>query len=246
MPLFRKPVEFRFPDPKEDRVAVVGTTGSGKSTFALWLLAESADFHKKPWVLVDYKGERIIQRLVSNKDAERISVRSDPPRTPGLYVLTPDPSEMELMAQWLWKVWRRGKIGLFFDEVTMVPNFRGEADTGGPLQSILNQGRSKEIPLYALAQRPSKVNLSIFTEAQFISEFYLMRKEDRERVLSYVPSEDEKFAAQNKNWTLAEHWSLWFDAKRRKSFILHASPPANQVLDIFSARVYREVHAKIA
>src|SRR5208282_198560 len=81
---------FRFPGP-QDRVTINGMTGSGKSTFALWLFAECADYNKKPWILVDFKGEHIISHIVTEKLAEIISIRDAIPKQPGVYVVRPDP-----------------------------------------------------------------------------------------------------------------------------------------------------------
>lgn len=235
MALFRKPNRFEFPG-SSDRVAIVGSTGEGKSTFALWLFSESADFEKKPWILIDYKGEKIIDKILANKDAVRIQVKNDPPKQPGIYVVKPDPERPEEMAAFMWKVYRRGKTGMFFDELSMVPEFKGAAGGGGPLKAILTQGRSKEIPVYGLVQRPVDVNLHAFSEANFISEFYLKKRADRERVLEYLPDDEPVFENQK---PLPRHWSRWWDDKRRVALILKPSPGAAQILDTIAIRVER-------
>src|SRR5271154_686065 len=80
---------FIYPVPR-DRVTINGMTGSGKSTFALWLFGESADFDKKPWVLLDYKGEVLIQSLLTEDLAERLDLNQSIPTRPGIFVVTPD------------------------------------------------------------------------------------------------------------------------------------------------------------
>lgn len=235
MPLFRKPDEFEFPGPT-DRVAIVGATGEGKSTFAFYLFAVSADFDKKPWFLVDYKGEVIIKKLLAERDATLISLEKPPPKKPGIYVVKPDPEKPSEMASWLWKVYRAGNAGLFFDELSMVPEFKGAAGGGGPLKSILTQGRSKNIPVYGLVQRPVDVNLHTFSEANFIGEFYLKKTADRDRVREYIPDGDPIFYDDK---PLPRYWSRWWDDKRRKSYILRPAPPETQILDTIAARVYR-------
>lgn len=234
MRLFRGPRNFEFPGP-DDRVAIAGATGSGKSTFGLWLLAEGADFDKKPYVLVDYKGEVIINELLASGVARKIELHESAPKTPGIYVLKPGPQDQEEMATWLWKVWRSGKVGLFFDELSMVPNFDGAGRTGGPLKSILTQGRSKEIPVYGLTQRPVGVNISVFSEAQFIVAFKLKKTSDKERVAEYIPDDVKLF--DKRAPTLPPHWSRWWDDKRDIALTLRPSPPAETVLDIFETRV---------
>jgi hypothetical protein len=231
----QKKSEFEFPGP-QDRVVVVGSTGSGKSTFALYLFAESADFDKKPWILVDYKGERIIDALLREKDAELIKIDKDPPKVPGIYVLKPDPESQHAMADFLWKVYRRGKTGMFFDELSMIPEFKGVASSGGPLKAILTQGRAKNIPVYGLVQRPVEVNLHTFSEAQFISEFYLKKRADRDRVREYLPDDEPIFEDES---LLPKHYSRWWDDHRRVALILKPGPDAPAILDIIAARVHR-------
>lgn len=221
--------DFRFPGPR-DRVTINGMTGSGKSTFAMWLFAMSADFDKKPWILVDYKGEDIISAI---KGVVQIKPSDAPPKKPGVYVLHPGPHDTEEMKNFLWKVWKQGKTGLFFDEVYMVPEFKGDAGSGGPLKAILTQGRSLEIPVYALAQRPVDVNRHVYTEATFYSSFRLRSRKDYERILDFVP-EDKIWSDER---PLPDHWSKWYDAPRNVSFILKPSPPSDVILDLIDERL---------
>jgi DNA helicase HerA-like ATPase len=233
MALFSRAQSFEFPA-NNDRVAIVGSTGQGKSTFALWLIAESADYDRKPWVIVDYKGETIVNEMIRRKLATIIPIDKPVPKEAGIYVLQPSPHEADEMAAWLWEVWRRGKIGLVFDELYMVPEFKGKAGTGGPLKSILTQGRSKEIPVYGLSQRPVDVNVHVFSEAQFIVEFYLKRKEDIIRVRSYVPEDDKVFYSKK---TLPRHWCKFWDDKRQVALLVKPCPNAEIILDIFEVRL---------
>lgn len=243
-PLFRstRPSrDFYFPGP-DDRVSINGKTGSGKSTFAFWLFAESADFDRKPWVIVDNKAvpEEIPQKLLNEEDAKLIKVKDAPPRAPGIYVIRPKHSDASAFAAWLWKAHDRGNIGLIFDELYMVPDFKNEGSSGGgPLKAILTQGRSKHIPVYGLTQRPVDVNLFMFSEAEFISVFYLKRREDRQRILSYVPDDDPQVAKIFDNRRLPDRWSRWYDDTRDIAQILHPAPPPKDILDTIALRVHR-------
>jgi hypothetical protein len=69
------------------------------------------------------------------------------PRKPGLYRMRVDPQDEDNLEQWLWDVWKRGNIGLFIDEVALVPQKHA-------FKAILRQGRSKLIPVIACTQRP--------------------------------------------------------------------------------------------
>src|SRR5271156_923559 len=129
---------FTFPGPR-DRVTINGMTGSGKTTFALWLFAESADFDRKPWIFLDYKREVLIQKMLAEDMAQELKVSARIPDKPGVFVVMPDPREPGSVADFLWNVYEKGKCGVFLDEATMVPELRGEKNTGGPFQSILSQ-----------------------------------------------------------------------------------------------------------
>ena len=220
---------FKFPE-KNDRVTVMGMTGSGKSTFAMWLFAESADFNLKPWVLVDFKGEDIITRI----PVEELRLGSRLPSKPGIFRLHPDPRAVGDVEDWLWKAWERGNIGLMFDEAYMLPEFKGAANSGGAFKAILTQGRSKNIPVYVLAQRPVDLNRHVYSENTFLSLFRMKSSKDFEKVLDSVPDDETVWNADVK---LAEHWSRWYDARRNVSFIMKPCPPPDDVLNLIMARL---------
>lgn len=234
MALFPSRREFEGPGPT-DRVAIVGTTGEGKTVFAMWLFSEYADFDKKPWVLVDYKGEILFDEMMRAKDAELIALDKPPPERPGIYVVKPRPREPDRMADFIWNVYERGNCGLVFDELSMVPEFKGAAGGGGPLKSVYTQGRSKRIPVWGLVQRPVDVNLHAFSEADFIAEFYLKKRADRDRIDEYIPDDDPIFTPRRK--PLERRWCRWWDDKRRISLVLKAAPPPKESLDTIAHRV---------
>jgi hypothetical protein len=228
--------KFEFPGPR-DRVAIVGGTGEGKTQFGLWSVAESADFDKKPWFFFDYKREDpIFERLIASEDARIARLDKPPPLEPGLYIVQPDPERPDLVANYLWNIYRRGHTGLFFDEMSMLPEYRGAASTGGPVKAILTQGRSKEMPVYALVQRPVDVNLHTFSEAQFLAVFYLKKKEDRKRIAEYLPDDEPIFEDER---PLPRYYCRWWNDKKRMALILRPAPDANMILQIFNIRIAR-------
>jgi hypothetical protein len=235
-------VSFDFPGPR-DRVTVNGMTGSGKTTFAMWLFAESADFHKKPWIFVDYKRETIIQQALGEGLFEPLAVDARMPKKPGIYVVEPNPREGQgPVIDFLWRVYDAGRIGLFLDEATMIPELRGEANSGGPFQSILSQGRSKEIPTYVLAQRPVNVNLMVYTECNYYSAFKLKSKEDLKKVTNDIPEQSEGYTrvwSPGPNLFLPKYkyWSRWYDAQRNVSLLIQPSPGAEKILDRLAERI---------
>jgi len=229
---------FRFPGPR-DRVTINGMTGSGKSTFALWLFAESADFDKKPWIMIDFKKEELIGQALSEGMFRERDVGAEIPAKPGVYVVRHNAREgMARVVDFLWAVYERGRVGLFLDEASMLPELRGEANSGGPFQSILSQGRSKEIPAWVLAQRPVNINNMVFTENQFYSAFELAGEDDFKKITKHIPKHSADYdRVWDSERILPDHWSRWYDRGAKRSFILRPCPPSEKILDILAKRL---------
>ena len=230
--------DFQFPGPR-DRVTINGMTGSGKSTFALWLFAESADFDKKPWILIDYKGEDIIQSALKEEIFASLPIGDHIPKKSGIYVVMPDAKAgVGPVAEFLWRVYDSGNVGLFLDEATMIPELRGEGNSGGPFQSILSQGRSKRIPCWVLAQRPAHLNLMVLSENNYYCAFLLRSKKDLEKVTDNIPESSRDFErVWSPTLSLDRYWSRWYDVAQNRSFLMRPSPSADKILDILSHRV---------
>lgn len=168
-----------------DRTIIVGQTGSGKTVFGVWLLSLQ-NIHAQPWVIIDYKRERLFRQLGRHAYRSILTPSSAAPVKPGLHLIQPFESDDEAMDDFLWRVWRRGGIGLFIDEGMMIPAGRGSA-----MRAILTQGRSKRIPIIALSQRPVEIDRFFFSESQFFAEFFLVDREDRKTVARYTPIEPD-------------------------------------------------------
>src|SRR5271166_4311466 len=120
--------QFIFPGPR-DRVTINGMTGSGKSTFALWLFAEIGDYLKKPWLILDFKGEDLITQATVEGMFEPLDIGARIPKKPGVYVVRHNARDGQgPVIEFLWRVYDAGSTGLFVDEATMIPEVRGEAN----------------------------------------------------------------------------------------------------------------------
>lgn len=219
---------FRLPDSSE-RVTINGRTGSGKTVFAAWLLSEAANFDEMPWTIIDYKGDNLLAAL----PAKRSRMQDGPPKEPGLYYMRPSPHQSDEMEDWLWKVWRKGAHGLFIDEGYMIPERRGRASTGGPFKTILTQGRSLQIPVYTLSQRPVDLNKHVFTEADFYACFHLNNKDDRDKITSYIHDND----VWDMDKRLPQYYSRWYDVKADFSAILKPVPSLRSIMRRFDERI---------
>jgi hypothetical protein len=205
-----------LPGPR-DRLAVIGRTGSGKTHFGLWALS-LANWDKVPWVVADYKGDDLIKQIPR---LEEIKVTGAAPRHPGLYVVRPTPLEGADVEALLWRIWKRGRTGVFVDEAHILP------DKGG-LQAILTQGRSKGIPAIVLTQRPSWVSRFVFSEADYYSVFHLNDQRDRKTVAAFVPVDIERPLPPRNSW--------YHDVSANRAYRMTPAPPRAAILETFRER----------
>lgn len=246
-PSFLPPRRERAPEPSgfegpgpQDRVTIVGMTGSGKSTFAMWLFSEYADFQRKPWIFIDYKGEPLIAQARAEKMVKPLNINSQLPDVPGIWVVRaeanhgPDPMNAFLM-----NVYNHGNIGIIIDETTMLPNTRGDGNTGGPYQTLLSQGRSKTIPVWSLSQRPAFINRMAFTENNYFCAFRLKSEDDNDKVMREIPkrSENYDYVWDEDIWYPKGHYSRWYDANRDINYRLRPCPPPEEILNKLFERV---------
>ncbi len=221
MPL-TKPV-FRLP-PADSRTVVIGATGSGKTTFGMWLLSH-ARFDKRPWVFVDFKREQMLDRIGWPPLIELKMGRL--PKKKGLHVLAPRADQDEEVEDWLWKVWTKGNIGLFFDEVSLVPD-------KSALRAIMRQGRSKVIPVISCTQRPVDVPREVFTEANFVSMFRMQDIRDVKTIEGFTGLRDLQKP-------LERRWSRWYDAERNQLILLKPVPDQDTIVARFREALPRHL-----
>lgn len=202
---------------RRDRLSIMGRTGSGKTHFGVWALSKQ-NWPSVPWVIIDYKHDELIADL----PAEEIRVTSKLPRKPGLYLVHPRPDEDSAVENLLWRIWEKGRTGVFVDEAHILP------DAGG-LQAILTQGRSKNIPAIIVSQRPVRVNRFVFSEADFLSTFHLNDKRDRKTVAEFLPADLERSP-------LPARHSWYYEVARDRMWRMRPAPNAAEILDTFDAR----------
>lgn len=200
----------------EDRTVVMGQTGSGKTIFGAWLLSLQ-NMEKRPWVAMDFKEEELWDR-VGSPPMRPLRLNQMPGKR-GLYRLPVYPGQEEQLEDWLWKVWRRGNIGLFCDEVTLIPKWNA-------FKAVLRQGRSRLIPVIACTQRPFDCPREVFTESRVKVIFQLDDEEDYKRVKQFT-------GRSNIDKPLPRHCAYWYDSQRRALLTLKPAPaPATIARDI--------------
>lgn len=190
-----------------DRTAVIGATGTGKTVFGAWLLSKQR-FDKRPWIALDFKNE-VLWDEVGTPPIRELKLGSMPGKR-GLYRMSVDPGEDERLEDWLWKVRRKGNIGLFIDEVSLIPQ-------KAAFKAILRQGRSLNIPVIACSQRPVDVDREVFSEANYVSVFRLDDIRDYKIIKGFT-----RDAPIEK--PLPAHWSYWYDKKTFSCLTLRPVP----------------------
>jgi hypothetical protein len=208
---------FRLPGAR-DRLAVMGRTGSGKTHFATWALSRQ-NWPHVPWVVIDYKYDPLIGEIPGLEEIGLADRRL--PKQPGVYVAHPRPDEIDEVEAFLWRVWRRGRTGVFVDEGHILPD-------KGALQALLTQGRSKSIPVIALTQRPAWVNRFVFSEADYFSAFHLNDQRDRKTIASFLPVDLERPLPARHSW--------YYDVGRDRAFRMLPVPGKQSILDTFDQR----------
>ena len=205
------PPVFRFPG-GSDRTVIIGPTGSGKTVAGAWLLSRQR-FDRRPWVALDFKGEEFWD-LVGDPPMRPLRLGKLPAKT-GLYRLQVHPGQEDELESWLWQVWRHENIGLFCDEVSLIPQRHA-------FKAVLRQGRSKLIPVISCTQRPVDCEREVFTESQFRMCFGV--EDDRD-----YPIVRGLFREQDIRQPLPERWSYWYDARARTGLTLKPVPPPDTI-----------------
>jgi DNA helicase HerA-like ATPase len=210
--------------PRHDkRTAVIGSTGSGKTQFAVWLLS-LRDFDKRPWVIFDFKGDQLIEEI----GATEISIFGAPPSKAGLYVVRPIPElHDKQVVDFLWKCWRKGNIGIYIDEGYML-GARNPA-----LNACLTQGRSKYIEMIILSQRPVWMSKFVFSEANYFAIFNLTLEDDRNFVSGYIGG--------HKINLLPKYHCLWYDVDNQQATVFSPVPDRDTLIENFHRKLKKRV-----
>lgn len=216
---------FRLPG-HDARTVVIGATGSGKTTFGGWLLAQQ-NMTARPWVIFDYKGEELFD-LVGEQTIRPLGV-GEMPGKQGLYLTAPLPGQDDAVEAMLWALWKRGNVGVFADETALFPH-------QAAFKAILRQGRSKRIPLIACTQRPVDVEREVFSEAGYVALFRLDDIRDLKTVGGFARAMDIDAGEQ-----LPEHWCHWYDKAQFATWTIKPVPDKPEVARMIRAAVPRKL-----
>lgn len=201
-----------------DRLAVIGRTGSGKTQAAAWHLS-GKDFKAQPWVILNTKGDPFLNEIADIEGVQAIDI-TDTPGDEGLYITSPLPSQGIEIDAFLRRCWLKQNIGVYIDEGYMI-------DLTDGLNALLTQGRSRQIPMIVLSQRPAWLSKFVFSEADYIQLFHLQNSDDRKNVAKFVPFDPR--------WRLQQFHSYWYNVGKNEIVQFAPVPDRETILDNFRA-----------
>lgn len=212
---------MRLPNDSQ-RLTIYGMTGSGKTIAALWHLSFRS-YTTRPWVIVNSKGDETIDSIPYTKELDL----KDTPKKPGIYIVRPVPEvDDEKLDALFWRIWERGKIGVYIDEGYMMPR------KSSAFKAMLTQGRSKSIPMITLSQRPVWMSRFVISEADFHQVFFLSDTADRDVIQRFIPYD----ITENR---LPKYHSYYYDIADDDFTPLAPVPKPATILETFERRLKR-------
>lgn len=208
----------------EDRSIVIGRTGSGKTFVGLWLLSKQ-NITEQPWIVIDYKRDKNIARIPY---AQHISV-GDLPEFPGVYIVQPLVTKEAYieMEQYLTDIWEHENIGIYIDEGKMLANSTA-------LEMILIQGRSKNVPVITLTQRPVGISREAFSEAQYVLVFPNHDKRERKTIAEFTPLFNSGSLAEH---LLPPYHFYYYDVVSNELVTMKPVPQLDDILRTFEEKL---------
>lgn len=225
---------MRLPDNSQS-ILVIGKNGSGKSRAAVWHLAQKP-LDRFPWIVLNHKNEELIDSIPG---AQMVDMNFTP-KKPGLYIYHPIPEkDDEAVTDLIWRIYEREKIGVYIDEGYMI-NPRDKAMT-----AIYTQGRTKQIPIITLSQRPSLINRFAVSEAGFYQVFYLSDKRDREKVDAFIPDAPLNklmLSVPGVGRPLPDYHSVYYDVAKDELVIMAPVPDDDTILSLFENKLKKTIN----
>jgi hypothetical protein len=210
-----------------DRLTIVGRTGTGKTLAATYHLS-NADFDRKPWIVYDFKREKLFSQI---SRAREIAI-GEIPKHPGVYVVRPNMLEGtdEAIEGHLMGIWEHENVGLYIDEGYMI----GQRSAG--LRAIYTQGRSKHIPVITLSQQPVWVSRFAISEADFYQVFDLNDTMHQKVIRRFVPIDE--FGK------LKPYHSYYYDVGNNTLIEMKPVPPASELVGRIDDRLKLQVNRR--
>ena len=211
---------MRLPNDQQ-RILILGRTGSGKTQAAQWHLSHRR-FDLMPWVVYNFKTDESIDSIPRARDLELHEI----PTRPGIYITHPTPDEEYSVERQMWEIWKRGDMGVYVDEGYMVGR------NNKAFRALLTQGRSKQIPMIFLTQRPVWLDRFAVSEADFYQVFALNHVKDRKAIAEFLPA-----GRTNLDAKLPAYHSWYYDVADDDVRILKPVPSLETIHATFDRRL---------
>ncbi len=177
-----------------ERVAIIGTTGSGKTVLSKHLLKKQNRI-----VFIDPKHTLKIDGAKVSR-SWKVPLFSDS----FSFIIRPRRGEDERLAEFLHKLFKMGRVTIYIDELSSIVDFFPEATM--ELEDIVRTGREKGVAVWAAMQRPRHIPLLFLSESEVFFVFRLRTGDDRKHVAGFVGIEEV-----NKKMPLLDFWFIRAD-----------------------------------
>jgi hypothetical protein len=187
-----------------ERMFICGRTGSGKTTEALYQLAQRS-IDTMVWVIISFKPDPLLRGVPVTAP---LSLGDPVPELPGLYIAEgtiEDAAPGGPLDRFLREALERGNVGIVLDEVYVV----GQRCV--PLHLLLMQGRSSNNPLVMISQRPAWVDPWAKSESEYFVVFQQQLPDDVDNLNRFCPSFDFEALAR-----AGRHHSYFYNARDRQ------------------------------
>lgn len=211
-------VIYRLPH-EDEHVAIIGRNGSGKTQAAVWVISRVTDPEDTLFIL-NFKDDELINQIPG---ATSFKIRDKLPRGPGVFSTNElfDPEDKDDKAalnNFFRSCWHRKGVRIFVDE--------GYNATGLKwFRACLSQGRSREVSMIMIFQRPVWADRFVWSEASQYMAFDLNLADDKNTTASMVPG--------YRDVTLPPYHCVWHNVKTDQTAILTPVPDGETILQRF-------------
>lgn len=209
---------IRIPS-NSQHLSIIGANGTGKTVGACWHLSMK-DIDRRPHIVYDFKRDELINSI---EGAQILSMDEPLPELPGVYIVQTGPDEEDTISAHMMKIHQAENMGVYVDEGHML----GTRNKG--FRALLTQGRSKNISIIVLSQRPVWMDNYVFSESMFFQVYRLSNKQDVKKVQDWVPDDLSR--------RLPEFHSYYYDVGKNRCEVLGPVPDPEAILDTFDRKL---------